>query len=114
MNYKLCLFLASPSAPVTGAPSALPTALTIPAPPIPVPFAWLTAASLREGIAEEVAPTQEWRTLAGNKAKSVTGRGSWGLVTDPCSWAVGTHSQKLKPSFSGLSFLRVPSALSSL
>lgn len=30
------------------------------------------------------------------------------LVTHSCSWAVGTHNQKLRPSFSGLSFLRVP------
>lgn len=34
-------------------------------------------------------------------------------MTHSCIWAVGTHSQKLKPSFSGLSFLGVPSALSS-
>lgn len=67
MNYKLCLFLASPLAPATGVPSALPTALTHPLPSSIYPNALSVADGglSREGIAADVTPTQE-RSYAGH------------------------------------------------
>lgn len=99
MNYKLCLFLASPFAPTTGAPSALPTALTYPLPCSTYPSALCLAdCGLPEG--SDCWRGSSYPGMEDTKRRELQtggGEGGWGLVTPSCSWAVGTHSQKPEP-----------------
>lgn len=90
VNYKLCLFLASPFAPTTGAPSALPTALTYPLPCSTYPSALCLAdhglPKGRDWCKGEAYPGME---LCWMPSQDARGRGSWGLVTHSRSWGSG-------------------------
>lgn len=70
MNYKLCLFLASPCPPSLGF-LCLPCSLNIPspAPPTPLSFAWLTEASPGKGLLQQEPPPMGWRSALRTKAR---------------------------------------------
>lgn len=85
MNYKLCLFLASPSPPNLGT-LCPPCSLNIPslAPPTPVSFAWLTVTSPGKGVATERAPSHGMEISSAQYVKGWQRQREL-RVGDPCS-----------------------------